>query len=218
MYISRVKLDAALRSTRSALANPQQMHAMVAQCFDASPERRGSGRDSERQRPLWRIDTLKGSTYLLVVSAMAPDFTLLLPQLSSAMHSEALVKDYDAFLARLAAGKTMRFRLCANPVHSVMQAGSPEARGKIFGHVTVQQQKNWLEQRSLKYGFELLSFDVVSRGERRFKRQKATVTLTVANYEGLLAIRNADLLKAALVEGIGRAKAYGCGLLTLAPV
>jgi len=209
MYLSRVKLDITLRKTRNALANLQQMHAIVEGCFDAV---------STKQRSLWRIDTLKGSTFLLIVSSEAPDFTTLLPQLSSANSSEAISKNYDNFLASLAEKQNMRFRLCANPVHSVMQVGSQESRGKIFGHVTVEQQKDWLQQRSQKNGFELLHFDVVNRGERKFKRQKETVTLTMATYEGLLTVCDADLLRTALTTGIGRAKAYGCGLLTLAPV
>jgi CRISPR system Cascade subunit CasE len=185
------------------------MHAIVAGCFDGSPE---------KQRYLWRIDNLKSSTYLLVVSARTPDFTQLLPQLSTNESDAAATKDYDAFLARLSVSERFRFRLCANPVHSVMQKENPSARGKIFGHVTADQQKTWLQQRSQKNGFELLSFDIVSRGERKFKRQEATMTLTVATYEGLLIIRDPDLLRKALTQGVGRAKAYGCGLLTLAPV
>ncbi len=35
-------------------------------------------------------------------------------------------------------------------------------------------------------------------------------------YEGMLRVENADLLKQALVDGVGRGKAYGMGLLTVA--
>jgi CRISPR system Cascade subunit CasE len=38
----------------------------------------------------------------------------------------------------------------------------------------------------------------------------------VAVFEGVLQISDESLFKAALTNGIGRAKAYGCGLLTLA--
>jgi CRISPR system Cascade subunit CasE len=37
-------------------------------------------------------------------------------------------------------------------------------------------------------------------------------------FEGRLLITDPDALRAALVTGIGPAKGYGCGLLTLAPV
>jgi len=43
------------------------------------------------------------------------------------------------------------------------------------------------------------------------------VSLVTASFEGLVIIADADLLRATLVSGLGRAKGYGCGLLTLAP-
>ena len=206
-YMSRVKLDTALRETRSALASPQRMHAIVASCFDGV---------MERQRPLWRIDTLNDSIYLMIVSSVHPDFTNIASQITSQVDAEMLTKDYDRFLASISEGDNLRFRLTANPVHSVTSESSGSTRSKVYGHVTVEHQKEWLKQRSEKNGFTLLSFDVVSRGERNFKRQQATITLTIATYEGLIRISDADMLRRTLIYGIGRAKAYGCGLMTVA--
>ena len=42
------------------------------------------------------------------------------------------------------------------------------------------------------------------------------VTLRTVVFEGVLTVRNLEHFKHALVSGIGRAKAYGCGLLTIA--
>lgn len=36
-------------------------------------------------------------------------------------------------------------------------------------------------------------------------------------FDGTAAVIDADLLRAKITEGIGRGKAYGCGLLTIAP-
>jgi CRISPR system Cascade subunit CasE len=59
-------------------------------------------------------------------------------------------------------------------------------------------------------------FDVVQREIVRFKRGNDWITLGIAAFEGTLAVGNAELLTTAMKAGIGRAKAYGCGLLTLA--
>jgi len=210
MYLSRVKLDTELRATKKALANPQVMHAIVAGCFETSID----------VRPLWRIDTLRGSTYMLVVSAATPDFTSLVDQLSSPENAEVSIRDYTKFLSQINNSETFKFRLNANPVRSTKRSEksseSLAARGKIYGHVTVEHQLKWLQDRAAKHGFELVQFDVVSRGERRFKRENATVTLTVACFEGILQVSDATLLREALAKGIGRAKAYGCGLMTVA--
>lgn len=62
--------------------------------------------------------------------------------------------------------------------------------------------------------------DVAVRGREQvtFQRQGANVTLSTAVFEGRLHVTDADALRSALVSGIGPAKGYGCGLLTLAPV
>ncbi|MDD9380367.1 type I-E CRISPR-associated protein Cas6/Cse3/CasE [Streptomyces sp. ZAF1911] len=44
-----------------------------------------------------------------------------------------------------------------------------------------------------------------------------TVTITTATYEGTLTVTDPVALARTLLTGIGPAKAYGCGLLTLAP-
>jgi CRISPR system Cascade subunit CasE len=182
------------------------MHAIVYGCFQS---------DSKQQRPLWRIDTLYSSTYLLVVSSTIPDFTSLLQQLSSE-NTEALVKEYDEYLDNLFVGEKLRFRLTANPVRSATQINDRSARGKVYGHVTVDQQKNWLLQRSEKHGFSICDFDVISRGVVKFKRQDNIVTIALATFEGYLIVENVSLLRHAMESGIGRAKAYGCGLMTVA--
>ncbi len=38
------------------------------------------------------------------------------------------------------------------------------------------------------------------------------------SYEGLLKVSDADLFKKLLVNGIGKEKAYGMGLMTVIPV
>jgi len=207
MYLSRVRIDTELRSSRKALADPNTLHAMVAGCFDGC---------EDRQRPLWRIDTLGGSTYLVIASQAAPGFEKLLPQLSSAGSADAAVKEYGAYLQSIRDGELLRFRVTANPVYSRKAADSQSSRGKVYGHVTVEQQKEWLRQRAGANGFTLEDFEGVSRGVKTFHRQGKKVTLAVATFEGLLRVTDADLLRGMLSNGLGRAKAYGCGMMTVA--
>lgn len=44
------------------------------------------------------------------------------------------------------------------------------------------------------------------------------VTLVTVTYDGRLEITDPPLLRRTLTQGLGRAKAYGCGLITLAPL
>jgi CRISPR system Cascade subunit CasE len=91
----------------------------------------------------------------------------------------------------------------------------------------VQHQLEWLVERSADWGFDigaqggLLTADVVSRRDLSFERRsdgdRRLVTLTTATYEGTLTVSDPGLLRRAMGHGLGRAKGYGCGLLTLAP-
>ncbi|MFI7536506.1 type I-E CRISPR-associated protein Cas6/Cse3/CasE [Streptosporangium sp. NPDC049376] len=50
------------------------------------------------------------------------------------------------------------------------------------------------------------------------KKQKAQrIIIDPVRYDGHLVVTDLDAFTAALVNGVGRAKAYGCGLLSLAP-
>nr|WSS73736.1 type I-E CRISPR-associated protein Cas6/Cse3/CasE [Streptomyces sp. NBC_01175] len=61
-----------------------------------------------------------------------------------------------------------------------------------------------------------LSFDK-SRGPGTKAARKAPVSLVTVTFDGRLEVTDPELLRRALRQGIGKAKAYGCGLLTLAP-
>ena len=61
-------------------------------------------------------------------------------------------------------------------------------------------------------------FDVVETDHLRFWRSSKArpVEIGVAVFEGELEVTDRELFVQALTHGIGRAKAYGCGLLTVA--
>ncbi|MFF0713996.1 type I-E CRISPR-associated protein Cas6/Cse3/CasE [Streptomyces bauhiniae] len=61
-----------------------------------------------------------------------------------------------------------------------------------------------------------LSFDKSHGGDG--KRRGKPVTLVTVTFDGRLEVTDPTALRRALTQGIGRARAYGCGLLTLAPI
>lgn len=208
MYLSRIALDHNRRETMDALALPNHMHGAVERCFPG-----------EKQRVLWRVDWLDNVCYLLMLSARQPDFAPIAAHLATTM--PGVSKCYDPFLSRLRAGQSWRFRLCANPVHSSLQERkSPDARGKILAYVRSPEQKQWLIRRGEGFGFTLTGadFDTVHSQWLRFPkgRDRREVTLLRVTFEGVLRVTDEALLCQALLGGIGREKAYGCGLLTLA--
>lgn len=204
MNMSRVILDTNRRETLRALAAPQRLHGAIESCFSG-----------EHTRRLWRLDWLQDRCCLLLVSEQRPNLMPLVAQFGTD-DQPGEIRDYQPFLDRLQAGDQWRFRLCGNPVHAV--SGKDGGRGRLYAHVTVQQQKKWLLDRAEKNGFSLADemFDVVQSRWMDFTRQdKNRVVIHQVTFEGMLTVTDATLLRQALTQGIGKEKAYGCGLLTL---
>jgi len=196
MFISQIKLNADLKSAKRALSSPQIMHAIIERCFDSSEQK------------LWRLDGEK----LLIVSTKPPSEPEAALQLSTDL---PMTKDYGPYLASIKKGKVYRFRLTANPVHSVPLG--PGKRGKVMAHVTIEQQMEWLREKSKKLGFTPHEFTITASSFLKFHKKGHEVTIKLATYDGLLTVTDNNLLIKAMTEGIGRAKAYGAGLLTLMP-
>lgn len=221
-YLSRLKLNPARRAGRAVLGSRQAMHAAVLAAFP------GRLADRTSERVLWRLDPGDGELLLYVVSPEQPDFTHLIEQAGWPTLPTWETREYTPLLDRLTEGQTWQFRLTANPTRS--RPRTDGTRSQRFGHVTVEQQQSWLVDRSGRAGFELpaaLGPDGDKRPEyglvvrdrvvERFTRGSGTVTLSRATFEGHLVITDAAAMRATLLTGLGPAKAYGCGLLTLAP-
>lgn len=210
MYLSRVELNEYRRDTMKAMASPQVMHAAVMASFPAFEVDAG-------ERILWRTDRVGKALYLLVQSNQKPDFTHIIEQFGRPASEQTWdTVEYDAHLDKMIDGSIWRFRLRANPTYSVMEGGK---RGKVYHHITAEQQLNWLLNHSEKYGFTLgsedgLGAEIVQREIKKFQRKNKIVTLSVVTFEGVLKVTDVEQFKRAIVSGIGRAKAYGCGLLT----
>ncbi len=203
MYLSKIRLDTANRNTLRALTAPQKFHGALESSFSGARERR-----------LWRIDSLHGDLYILLLSEEMPDFSGFCRQFCRTP-DDAQTKQYDGLLARITAGSVWHFRLTANPVKSQKKEN---CRGKVQAHITADYQKSWLLSHCEKYGFRLSedSFDVTqSKWHQFYKSDRNRVSLLAVTFEGTLEVTDPELFRKALCAGIGRGKAYGLGMLTV---
>ena len=234
MHLTRFRLNTARSGARRLLSSPQTMHAAVMSSFpDALPS------DTSTSRVLWRVDrNARAEVFLCIVSPTAPDLTHMAEQAGWPTAPTWQTHDYAPFLARLTKGDTWAFRLTANPVHSIRRKdGEPT---KPTAHITPRHQMGWLLQRQEAAGFRILEkppeqrrlpegdeyeLTVHDRRDRSFSkadqentRKKHHVSLVTATFDGRLGVGDPEALRRTLTTGLGRAKAYGCGLMTLAPV
>ncbi|MFJ3642877.1 type I-E CRISPR-associated protein Cas6/Cse3/CasE [Streptomyces sp. NPDC090108] len=116
-------------------------------------------------------------------------------------------------------------------------------RGVRVAHRTAAHQLAWLLQRAERHGFTIPTIattpgidtgtttdtdialpapavSITTRDTLRFRKgtNGPHVTLSTATFQGKLRVTNPEALRATLLEGIGPAKGYGQGLLTLAPL
>ncbi len=214
MYLTRLSLNPRRRGARGLLASPHAMHAAVVSGF--APEQ-GLVADDSTGRVLWRVDVDGHDTRLFVVSPLEPDLTHVVEQAGWPTTSSWLTRKYQPLLDQLSVGQLWAFRLRGNTVKQARDVG------KRVGHVTAEQQVEWLMTRAGRHGFVVRELPdgtpevVVSRRENsRFHRGDDVVTLATAQFDGVLEVVDVESMRLALIGGIGRAKGYGCGLLTLA--
>ena len=228
-YLAKIPLNPLRRGAQHLLTHPQRMHAAVEGCL---PPRRSG-------RLLWRLETLGRKVHLLVLSPDWPNFDHLVDQAGWPGNeaAEPRIADLAPLMAQIAIGRPFQFRLKANTVRQSRQVSKPTAgqseqlaSGKrvLLGQRTAAYQLSWLTDRASaanpQWGFtipaapEQPAVQIIARDQLRFsRRDSGMVSLDTATFDGTLVVTDAELMRRSLVEGLGKGKAYGCGLLTLAP-
>ena len=222
--LSRLYLNPGKRGARKLLTSPEAMHAAVRAAFPPDIDTSGA-------RVLWRVDKAQDVYTLYVQGPEPPDLEHLVEQAGWSTRP-GNTADLLPFLDSLRRGQEWAFRLVANPVKSLSRG--PKIRGKVVPHVTPAQQVQWLQERAEHSGFEFrtrtsgepdvavtqredLSFAKREGSEREQSRSaRRRISLRTARFDGSLRVTDVEELRQALAQGIGRGKAYGCGLLSLA--
>lgn len=212
-YFSTIRINPLRAASRTLLANPHAMHGAVLG---------GLAEYSTTERTLWRVDAPnRRRPTLLVVTESRPDWTHIVEQAGwpAADGDHHAVRDYDPVLQALAPGQEFAFRVTANPVHSVLQQRADSERPTTrTGLRAPDAQLAWFMQRTAGWGFEpTVDVRITARERHSFAKgsRGRKVTITTATFEGSLHVTDPAALTRALRSGIGPAKAYGCGLLTL---
>jgi CRISPR system Cascade subunit CasE len=224
MFMTQMPINAASRGGRRLLESPQRMHAAVLAGFP--------GLDTAQDRVLWRVDHKSAyDVVLYVVSPQKPDFNHIVEQAGWQTRLDVTWKtaDYRPFLARLESGQSWGFRLRANTVSRSRPDGSRRIHTRTL--TTLSDRVQWLTSRSERLGF-VIPFDndpqspqpqvsISNSDKHNFQRANATdggrnVTIASTQFEGLLTVTDPEAFRQTLTKGVGRAKAYGCGLMTLA--
>ncbi|MDZ5649987.1 type I-E CRISPR-associated protein Cas6/Cse3/CasE [Nitrospirillum sp. BR 11828] len=130
-------------------------------------------------------------------------------------------------------GGAYAFSLRANPAASVARPGQRGLRVDAVMHartrkgeaLTVEEKEaaalSWLYARADRLGVAFEAERCSATGYRQVavpRKGAQPARFAVADYDGVLHVRDPKRLADALLAGVGKARAYGCGLLLLRPL
>lgn len=208
MYLSQLKLNPARRVARELLLNPYRLHQAVYRAFP-NKEEGGPG------RVLYRVDESRRSNtvHLVVQSDNEPNWQAA-DFITDCLLEPAAYKPYSPALQT---GQILHFRVRANP--SVKKKAEGKKNGYRLGLIQEEDQVMWLKHKGETAGFALISCDTVPEGiiqnERRNMENEILRHFAV-RFEGVLKITDKVIFTETIENGIGSAKGFGFGLLSLA--
>ncbi|MCD0442836.1 type I-E CRISPR-associated protein Cas6/Cse3/CasE [Glycomyces sp. A-F 0318] len=243
-FISRLPLDVARPRTRALLRNPQQMKNEVLEAIkegdgserflwrlDVEPGNRlALFAVTERTRPEWgALWEACGSEEELARFAVR-DYEPML----------GMLETWQEYAFKLTASPTYSEPHPAGPTSESGGAEEKRPRGTRRPIKSRSEQLNWLLRRAPGAGFRVAEIELPSgfldeepqavpdvllsdtevksfkKGDSVKPGAKSMVTIRKVTYTGRLVVEDEKSIRRALIHGLGSAKAYGAGLLTLA--
>lgn len=216
MYLSRLILNPRSKQVQREARDPYQQHRTVLSAFpEALPE---------GERILYRLDTQPrtGHMVLLVQSHTTPNWAGLAAKdylLPVDPFSDMLNPAVKTIALSLQAGQTLSFRLRANPTKRLLK-DIPERnlkKGQRIGLFEEPDQLDWLNKKAKDHGFAVGNVHIIAEGFKSGKTSdEQRLAFFAVRFEGYLQVIDPAKLGQAVEGGIGPAKAFGCGLLSLA--
>ncbi len=213
MYLSRLQLN----TTRIAVlwaANPYRVHQRLMMACDGDPRLLFRIEDAPVGAPVGAPD---GATQVLVQSHVEPNWQVAFGEFDVLRGPP----EHKAFDLHLQAGRAYRFRLLANPtaVKTTLKDDGEKDKSRL-GLFKEEDQRAWLARKLEAGGARLVSVVIAPRGLQKSGKNPAkegqAATHLAVLFEGVLQVRDAEQLIKTVEGGIGPAKGYGFGLLSLA--
>jgi CRISPR system Cascade subunit CasE len=222
MILSRFFLNQRSRDVRRATSDSQALHHLVMSMYppiESSTPRAALG-------VLHRLERSEhGDALVLLVQSTEPPEVGRLPKdfLDPWLGADASVStDLGPVLAAIVPGAILRFRLRANATRKIDTKSSPDGKRRNGRRVPVrgeEERERWIASRLERHGFELQGSCLQRPDGRSVGRSdRGTRTHEAHVFEGVVRVTDSERARAALASGIGPAKAYGFGLLSLARV
>lgn len=168
---------------------------------------------------LYRVDPRPPArAVILVQSAIEPNWKYAF---QNARHLLAADPSVKAWKPSFANGQLLRFRLRANTVRRIASKTPGKDGPRVPVLPTEEQLRGWLERRAARAGFRLAELSAAVPGYLYMNKsgeKGAGLRMRSVLFDGILTVSDADRFLKTVSSGIGPAKAFGFGLLSIAPV
>lgn len=202
MFLSRLHLDVVNRTVQRVLSDPYRLHQALLLAFD--PRRPGGG-----GRVLYRVEPEReeGLARVLVQSREEPAWQ------AERFREDLPVAGVDGpkrLSLAFERGQRLQFRLRANPTKRTLE-------GKRVAVTGEPAQTDWVRRKLSSGGFRLDGCRVRDEGMIHGHRRESGAAMTFLSvlYEGLVAVEDPAAALETITAGVGSAKAFGFGLLSV---
>ena len=199
MYLSQLLVNPRSRDARVDLGDRYELHRTLMNAF---PEKLPAD-----ERILYRVEENRN---LPVISVLVQSHYLPEWDASERMQQSGYLMDAPQvrqIVPGVDQGQRLPFRLQANP--TVKRDGKRHA---VYGDAELL---GWLQRKGDQHGFacDPLDVQIAKLGKKYGKRRQAI--WHAVQFDGVLTITSTESFTDALVSGIGSAKAFGFGLLSI---
>lgn len=222
-YLSRVSIDPsrvnAAQLAKDVCVNAYREHQHLWRLFDVDA-------DAERDFLFCREQPASGFPRFYLLSGRQP------------LHANNVwkieTKDYQPAIR---SGQQLAFSLRVNPIITRRDAEGRQCRHDVvmdlkhrtgFKKMSVSERpllntlvqqagQEWLQKRAERHGFSFVPGQVLVEGYQQHRATKKggqkPIRYSTLDFTGLLTVTDTVLFQQSLMQGIGPAKAFGCGLL-----
>ena len=210
MHLSQLTLNPTNRHVQADIASPYELHRTIMRAFpdaDAGGPGRVLFRVEQRNDDYGNVQPV-----VLVQSENKPDWSHVTSIRELATY--ALRVEERPFAPKLRSGQRLTFRLRANP--------TVKREGKRHGLWEEEEQLRWIARKGESGGFKVQACRVIHE-QKAISCMKSkgnghsAATFFAVRFDGILEVTNVASMLHTLRTGVGSAKGFGFGLLSVAP-
>lgn len=216
MYLSKLIFIPSMQGEdigRFSASNVYSQHQWLWRCFDAQENSKLNKADF-----LFRVDIFSHGLVIYLQSKRMPKQQIEGWSVATELLDLAFKPD-DLVQFSLRANPTITKKLNGKPKrHDVLMHAKQQAKAGAEANVfdVVQQAGvDWLLKRQSTLGVAFLENTVEFTNYQQHVLSNGSISYSSVDYQGVLKVSDAVLFSEAVSRGIGKAKAFGCGLMLI---